>query len=135
MTKIDYISIQTLCHATESEDKVLEALKRLYPTFKKKKATGYFGNPIYVFDARIKRKKEIDAVVNLLREKCGSTMKDFHRRIDEKGNLYIRFDKQELYQGNYILEDSGDVKIIVHIVSYPFHLEDAISYAAEVFGH
>ncbi|KYK33648.1 MAG: hypothetical protein HXS48_25980 [Theionarchaea archaeon] len=134
MTKIEFISIQILCHATESEDKVLKAVRRLYPSFKKRKATGYFGNPIYVFDAHIKRKKEIAAVVDLLKEKCAS-LKDVRRRIDEKGNLYIRLDKQELYQGRYVLEDSGDVKIIIHITSYPFNLEDAISYAEEVFSH
>lgn len=133
MIKIDFISIQTLCHATESEDKVLGAVRRLYPSFKKRKATGYFGNPIYVFDAHIRRKKEIAAVVDLLK-KC-TQLKDVRRRIDEKGNLYIRLDKQELYQGCYVLKDSGDVKIIIHITSYPFNLEDAISYAEEVFSH
>ena len=63
MTKIEFISIQILCHATESEDKVLKAVRRLYPSFKKRKATGYFGNPIYVFDAHIKRKKEIARII------------------------------------------------------------------------
>lgn len=136
MTKIDFISIQTLCHATESEDKVLEALKRLYSSFQKQKATGHFGNPIYIFDAHIRKKKEIHEIVDLLKGKCASELaKDMRRRMDEKGNIYVRLDKQELYQGNYVLRDNGEVKIIIHVVCHPFQMEDAILYAEELFGH
>ncbi len=136
MTRIDFISIQALCHATESEDKVSEALKRLYPSFEKHKATGHFGNPIYIFATRITRKREAAAVTQLLREKASSALcGDFERRIDEKGNLYIRLDKQELYRGNIVLRDNGEIKITIHIQSYPFSREDAVSYAEELFSH
>ena len=136
MTRIDFISIQTLCHATENEDKVLEAVKKVYPSFTRRTVRGHFGNPIIIFEARIKRKKEIVPCFQILKEKVGADLKkDLKRRVDEKGNIYIRLDKQELYQGNYILKDSGEVKIIIHIKYYPVKGRDAGYYAAEILGH
>lgn len=133
MITIDCITIQALCHATESEDKVLCALHHLYPVYKKVTAAGYFNNPIHVFTARVTRKKEVSALVHLLQSTV--TIKDVGRRMDKKGNLYIRLDKQELYSGNTVLKDNGEIKIIIHVQSYPFRLEDAIQYAEDVFSH
>lgn len=136
MTKIDCISIQALCHATEDEERVLKALHTLYPTFEKHKATGYFGNPISVLSVRITRRKEITRVLQALKEHCsGQLSSDIERRMDERGNLYIRLDKQELYQGSIAVRDSGEIKIIIHISTYPSRVEDAILYAEEVFSY
>jgi len=136
MIKIDYISIQTLCHATEDTESVLRAVRKLYPSFTKQRVTGYFGNPIYIFEAHIKKKREIAQILQLLKVHCALKLRnDLERRIDKKGNLYIRMNKQELCQGNIVLKDDGEVKIIIHIQSYPFRREDAISYAEELFGH
>ncbi|MGD2249822.1 MAG: RNA-binding domain-containing protein [Candidatus Methanofastidiosia archaeon] len=136
MIEISYILIETLCHATEDEDKVLAALARIYPDFEKKELTGYFGNPITLFKARITRNSEISCIVDILTKNIGPQLKnDFKRRVDTKGNLYIRLDKQELYQSNYVLEDNGDIKIVIHIQSYPFRAEETIPYAQKIFGH
>lgn len=133
MITIDCITIQALCHATEREDRVLHALQYLYPVYKKETATGYFNNPIHVFTARITRKKEIKTVVQLLQSTI--VINDVRRRMDKKGNLYIRLDKQKLYSGIALLKDSGEIKIIIHVQSYPFRLEDAIQYAQTIFSH
>lgn len=134
--RIDYILIQTLCHATEDEDKVLKAVERLYPSFSRSTAKGYFKNPIHIFEARIKRKKETESVISLLKENLGQELKKgLSRRVDEKGNIYIRLDKQELYQGRYVLRNSGEVKITVHMLYHPSEGKDAIHHAEEVFGN
>lgn len=134
--RIDYVSIQALCHATEDEDKVLEAVKRLYPSFSKRTCTGYFKNPIYVFEAHITRKKEISPVVQLLKENLASPLKkDLPRRVDQKGNIYIRLDKQKLYKGSYVLKNSGEVKITIHMQYHPSKGKDAIYYAEKVFSY
>ncbi len=133
MKRIDHITIQALCHATEDENKVLDALGRLYPAFGKRRAAGHFGNPIYIFEAHLTKKREITGLIQLLQDRLPEL--DIERRIDEKGNLFIRLDSQELYQGSFTLRDSGEVKIIIHIQSHPFRLEDAIAYAEEIFSH
>ncbi|MBU7015303.1 MAG: hypothetical protein HXS52_06940 [Theionarchaea archaeon] len=136
MIEIDHITLQALCHATESEDKVLEALHVLYPHFRRREATGHFGNPIYIFEAQINRKREIRDLLSLIKKELAPQLeKNMRRRIDRKGNLYIRVDKQELARRNLVVEDRGDVKITIRIQSYPFRLEDAIQYAEDIFGH
>jgi RNA binding exosome subunit len=55
--------------------------------------------------------------------------------VDKKGNIYIRLDKQELYRGRYVLKDSGEVKITVHMQFHPSEGKDAIDHAEEVFGN
>lgn len=136
MIEIDHITLQALCHATESEDKVLEALHVLYPHFKKQEATGHFGNPIYIFEAHVSRKKELRDLLSLVKKELAPQLgKNIRRRVDRKGNLYIRVDKQELACKNLVVNDRGDVKIVIHIQSYPFRLEDAIQYAEDLFSH
>ena len=134
--RIDYILIQTFCHATEDEKKVLKAVERLYPSFSKSTAKGYFKNPIHIFEAHIKRKRETESVISLLQENLGSELKNgLSRRVDKKGNIYIRLDKQELYCGRYVLKNSGEVKITVHMQFHPSEGKDAIDHAEEVFGN
>jgi RNA binding exosome subunit len=136
MIEISYILIETLCHATEDEDKVLAALTRLYTNFEKKELTGHFGNLITLFKAHITRNSKISRIVDTLTKTIGPQLKnDLERRVDTKGNLYIRLDKQELYHGNYVLQDNGDIKIVIHIQSYPFKAEETIPYAQKIFGH
>lgn len=136
MTRIDFASIQTFCHATESEEKVLEALQKLYPFFEKKKAAGHFGNPILVLEAHLTRRREIDTLIKLLKGDVASQLvSDLERRMDEKGNIYIRLDKQALYRGNLVLKDSGEVKVTLHIQSYPSSAEGARDYAESLFSH
>lgn len=136
MTKVDSISIQTLCHATEEEERVLEAVQRLYPAFKKRKARGYFKNPIYFFEAHITTRKKVQPVLALLEEKVAPQLKgDLHRRVDGKGNIYIRLDKQELYKGNYLLKDSGEVKIVIHMKYYPSKEKDVVQHAEGIFSY
>lgn len=136
MIEISYILIEALCHATEDEDNVLAALTRLYSDYEKKELTGHFGNPIILFKARITRNREISQLVDMLIATIGPQLKnDLQRRVDNKGNLFIRLDKQRLYQDMYVLEDDGDIKIVIHIQSYPFRAEETIPYAQKIFGH
>ncbi|MBU7042293.1 MAG: hypothetical protein HXS47_01785 [Theionarchaea archaeon] len=133
--RIDHISIQCLCHATESEEKVLSALSQLHSSFEKQTAKGYFGNPISIFSARLTRKKEIKKTLSVIQCLSSSLSRDLRRRVDKKGNIFIRLDKQELYCHNLILKDDGEVKITIHMLFYPKKSEDAIYYAKEVFSN
>jgi RNA binding exosome subunit len=133
--RIDHISIQCLCHATESEEKVLSGLKQLYPSFEKRTAKGYFGNPIFIFSAHLTRKKEIEKTLSVLTCLSPSIARDLERRVDRKGNIFIRLDKQELYGHNFILKDQGEVKITIHMRFYPQKGKDAMQYAKEVFSN
>ncbi|MCK5563543.1 hypothetical protein KAI30_05155, partial [Candidatus Bathyarchaeota archaeon] len=63
-TLISYLDIRFSVHATENPDKVFEAVHHLFPpnhvddvVFKKAKLKGHYGNPITLFETRIKKKE------------------------------------------------------------------------------
>ena len=107
---VEYVAIRLYAHATEDENKVLEAVKNLFPgeyaeeiTFKETKLRGHHGNPIILFETRVTKKK----IVRSLIERIVSNLKpidkeELARKIDlhlQDGDLYIRLDKQRAYRG------------------------------------
>jgi len=107
---VAYIDIRFFVHATENLDKVVEAVRRMLPSdyideilFKKDNLKGHHGNPITLFETRIKEKEIIKAFVENLSSRLDELDKEVLRReIDlhvEKGSLYVRLDKQAALQG------------------------------------
>ncbi|KPV62737.1 MAG: hypothetical protein AOA66_1233 [Candidatus Bathyarchaeota archaeon BA2] len=81
---VAYIDIRFFVHATENLDKVVEAVQRLLPSdyiddilFKKGNLKGHYGNPITLFETRIKNREVIKAFV----ENLASTADPIHIRI------------------------------------------------------
>jgi len=75
---IAYIDISFFSHATEDEDKVIEAAKHLLPkaqasniVFDRSSLRGHHGNPITFFETKIREKDMIKAVVENLSSKLG----------------------------------------------------------------
>ena len=111
---VAYIDIRFFVHATENLDKVVEAVKRLLPSnyiddilFKRGNLKGYYGNPITLFETRVKNKEIVKAFVENLSSQLDNVDKEtLHREIDlhvEKGSLYVRLDKQAAAQGEFKL--------------------------------
>ena len=107
---IAYIDIRFFVHATEDLDKVVEAVQRVLPSdyvddivFKKASLKGQYGNPITLFETRIKKRETMRAFVEHLSSSLDELDKETLRReIDlrvEKGSLYVRLDKQAALQG------------------------------------
>ncbi len=119
---IAYVDIRFFAHATEDLDKVVEAVHNVLPSdyvedveFKRSKVEGHYGNPITFFEAKIKDKETIRALVENLSSHLGSLDKEelgreIHRYV-EKGNLYIRLDKQAALQGKIRLVTSDPIRI------------------------
>ncbi|PIX31523.1 hypothetical protein COZ60_04140, partial [Candidatus Bathyarchaeota archaeon CG_4_8_14_3_um_filter_42_8] len=70
---IGYIDIRVFAHATEEVDKVLNAVRNILPpelidivAFKKTNLTGHHGNPIILFETRIKEKNAAQTVFEKL---------------------------------------------------------------------
>lgn len=102
---IAYIDIRVFAHATEDTDKVLSVVRNILPTelvdkvaFKKTSLTGYYKNPIILFETRIKEKDVVKAVFEKLASGLSSLDKELLnneiKRYLYKGNLYFRLDKQ-----------------------------------------
>ena len=130
------IEIESFCHATEDEKKVLEALKNLTDAkFEKDNVVGHYGNPIKIYRVKITRKKDINDFLTLFNKIDKSSVEPLEERIDEKGRFYLRLDKQSLYSGNFVIDNEGDVHIIIKIVSYPLRREKVIDNAKKILGY
>jgi len=114
------ISVQGLVHATEDEDKVLAAIRQLFPPesrdalqLERRRLRGYFHNPIVMLVAKLRRRKLIGQTLHYLGSLLPEQDREWLRRrlalhYDDKGNLYMRFDKQESYRGRLRLVERGD---------------------------
>ena len=117
-----YVDIRFFVHATEDPNKVIEAVRRLLPTkhideivFKGSNLKGHYGNPITLFETRIKKREIVRAVVETLSSGLGELDKEaLLREINshiEKGSLYIRLDKQAAFQGEFKLCSADPVRM------------------------
>ena len=119
---VAYVDIRFCAHATEDLDKVMEAVQNVLPsdhiediTFKRSNVEGHYGNPIIFFDARIKHKETVRALVENLSANLSSLDKEeLDRTINrcvEKGSLFIRLDKQAALRGKTKFATSDPIRI------------------------
>ena len=122
---IGYMTVRLFSHATEDLDKVMEAVRRIFPPecsgnieFKKTKLKGHHGNPIVILETKIRKAEVISGFIQKLSEGLSSEDKErLLRRIDlhiERGNLYLRLDKQAALYGELRLENSDPIRICIH---------------------
>jgi RNA binding exosome subunit len=122
---IAYIDVRVFAHATEDVDKVLSAVRNILPAelidkvvFKKNDLAGHHGNPIVLFEARIKEKSASQAVFVRLSSSLSVLDKEvlqseFKQHID-KANLYIRLDKQSAFLNELKLQPTDPIHVRVH---------------------
>ncbi|ADP77617.1 Protein of unknown function DUF54 [Methanothermus fervidus DSM 2088] len=119
---IHNISYRVFVHATENEDKVLEALRTIIPNAKpeKEEIEGHHHNPILVMKEKITDKKTIKKFIETMKEIGKEINNDLENMIDNHANLFLRFDKQEAYKGRIKLTTHGDaIHIKAKIKAYP----------------
>jgi RNA binding exosome subunit len=102
------MDVRVFVHATEEEDKVLAALWNVLPSnlqgnvpLKKTNLMGHHGNPITLFEVKVKDKNHIKAFLEHLASRLSSLDKEvLGREIDrhiDGSSLYLRLDKQSAY--------------------------------------
>ncbi|MEM1539327.1 MAG: RNA-binding domain-containing protein [Candidatus Bathyarchaeia archaeon] len=122
---VTHIDVRVFAHATEDEEKVLTALRNTLPpsaseniVFKKTSLTGHHGNPIILFEGKIKDKNHIKAFFENLASKMSSLDKEIlnseiEQHID-KGCLYVRLDKQSAFLGEVRLSAADPIHFRIH---------------------
>lgn len=113
---------EVLCHATESRDKVIEAVKNLIPVelhslanIKEDKLEGHYHNPITKINIILEGNTEVGLTLSLIfNGMIAEEKEDLLRRlsdyIDDAGILYLRLNKQKAYDKKIALKyDTGDV--------------------------
>jgi RNA binding exosome subunit len=120
------ITVQALVHATEDESKVRKAIENLFPAsahgelqFKRTQLRGHYHNPIIRLEAQLKSPELIalsltDLGNRLPIEERQRLVETLSLRINQKGHLFLRFDKQESYQGRLRFINQGDsLRVII----------------------
>ncbi|MGC8998122.1 MAG: RNA-binding domain-containing protein [Candidatus Bathyarchaeia archaeon] len=122
---VSHIDVRVFAHATEDEEKVLLAVRNTLPpqvseniVFKKSNLSGHHGNPITLFEAKIKEKEHVRAFL----EKLASSLSILDKEIlggeieqhIERGCLYIRLDKQAAYLNEFRLCTTDSIHFKIH---------------------
>jgi RNA binding exosome subunit len=124
-TPVGYIDIRVFSHATEETEKVLTAARNILPSelidtviFKKTSLTGHHGNPITLCETRIKDKNVVQAVFAKLCSRLSILDKEtLSGEIDQhmdRGNLYLRLDKQSAFLNEFKLGSTDPIHLQIH---------------------
>lgn len=117
--KFSAAEINIVLHATEDEGRVLKAIEDvlLVPSerFSSSPSEGHYKNKILLqrailssHEARSLAKRVISLLNSADREHLSRLV---HEYSDEKGNLYIRLDKQRMCQGRVSLSETDAIRI------------------------
>ena len=148
---IHYISLRVSAQATEDPKKVRSAIGLFLPPAEDESklkgsdiiseyvTSGYYGNKIILMEAELHKKKHTQYVIDLIRQRLGKQemlqlVKQVHLRVDDDCNLYIRFNKQQAFQGKLVMTNTSDVVLLrIKLKAYPAKYERAIEVARIIF--
>ena len=137
---IHNLSYRAFVYGTENEEKVSEAISNLLPSahIEKEITEGYHHNTVVILQGKITKKREIKDFL----EKLGTLkpsakkriLRELENRMDERGNLFLRFDKQRAYLGDLKIVEHGDaIHLKLKIAAYPARKEEALKVARQIF--
>jgi len=135
-----HIRVSTFAHATEDPEKVLEAMGIFFPEdvpsedieFEILETEGYFGNPIKVINAELKRSKSVKKMLEHLKELLNEENKEYllenlEEKVDETGTFFIRFNKQKAYLGEVAIGEGEDViQVKIKVKAFPMKKETVV---------
>lgn len=140
-TPMAYVDIRFSAHATEDPIRVVEAVQKVLPPsfvdhikFKRRSLRGHYGNPIVLFETRIKSNEIIQAFMENLSSRLHeqdkeSLLKEIDRHVGE-GSLYLRLDKQAALKGEVRLCAADPIRVRVRFRKGK--TEDIILFCREV---
>lgn len=139
---IHNISYRTFVYSTEDEEKVIKSINYIFSNSSPDKNINedHFGNEILILSEKISKKRHTRDICeflgnNLTNEDKQIIKDELSRRMDEKGNLFLRFDKQYAYDEKLKLTYSGDaIHVRIKIASYPVSKENAIKVSKKIFS-
>ncbi|SCG85042.1 RNA-binding protein [Methanobacterium congolense] len=137
---IHNISYRAFVYGTENQEKVETGIKTLFPSSSPQSelTEGYYKNSVLILSDKITKKRETRNFVKILNELPVPDKKrishQLENKIDDNGNLFLRFDKQRAYLGDLKVVEHGDsIHVKIKIAAYPAKKEIALKLAREMF--
>lgn len=120
-TDIDFLGsqIDLICHATEDKEKIIGSIRNVLfiseDKFQEIEYEGHWGNKILKITAILNR-KESSVIARRILEGINFTdrqtlISNLENHIDEKGNLFLRVDKQKICRNKLFLTENEGIKI------------------------
>ena len=111
--------ISRVLHATEDENNVLKSASETFSISKDrfffKRLEGHWGNPIIYLIALLDSKEAWTTALKIMLSlnplERNQLKESLHDLVDEKGNMYIRLDKQGMCRGKINLSEFDSVRI------------------------
>jgi RNA binding exosome subunit len=139
---VGYIDIRVFTHATENQSKVETATKNLFSpelteplVFEKIILAGHHSNPIIMLTAKLADRKLLPAALEKLGANLSSLDKEqLNEEIQlhlERGNLYLRFDKQAAFLGQPKFTQNDPIHVKIH---FKDKTNDEVVELAKQFG-
>ncbi len=139
---VGYIDIRVFAHATENQTKVEAATKNIFPpelteslVFEKTVLSGHHSNPIVMLTAKLIDRKLLPLALEKLGANLSSLDKEqLNEEIKlhlEKGNLYLRFDKQAAFLGQPKFTQNDPIHLKIHFKN---KTNDEVVELAKQFG-
>ena len=115
---IGSILVEAFSHATEDPAKVKQAISHIAPDsdsdLQIESLRGHYDNPILLLRMRIEDRDRVERTLTIFSDKIQLEQKrtlaeDLDQHIDDRGWLYLRFNKQELYLERIVFSNGDDV--------------------------
>ena len=133
---IHNIKFRAFVYEDESVEEISEAILNILPEaeIEAEEAEGMLDDKIIILSGIVSKKRFTKAFFNTLLESVDldKLNSDLERKIDEKGNWFLRFDKKEALDEKLTILDSGDsIHLKVKIAAYPAKKEIAVDKVRE----
>ncbi|MEM0372402.1 MAG: RNA-binding domain-containing protein [archaeon] len=131
--KVHSVSMEAFMYPSEDRQKVLKALSFVMPfrKIKEEAIESYFGPKIIKITASTASQKQAEDTLRRISGALSDSdraelIRSVEERLDDEGNFFMRFSKQEAFDEKLVLQYKGDViKIVVKTACYPFNRENA----------
>ena len=136
---IHNIKFRAFVYEDESIDDISQAILNILPEaeIEAEEAEGMLDDKIIILSGRVSKKRYTKTFFNTLIEWTDSDKlnEDLERKMDEKGNWFLRFDKEDALDEIWTIKDSGDaIHLKIKIAAFPAKKEIALDKVREAIS-
>ena len=133
---IHNIKFRVFVYENEDVEELSQAVLNILPEaeINAEEAEGLTEDKIIILSGVVSKKRYTKAFFNLLLESVDleKLNDDLERKIDEKGNWFLRLDKEDAIDEKLTVKDSGDsIHLKIKIAAYPAKKEIAVDKVRE----
>ena len=128
---IHNIKFRAFVYEDESVEEISQAILNILPEaeIESEEAEGMLEDKIIILSGVVSKKRYTKTFFNTLLEfaDLDKLNSDLERKMDEKGNWFLRFDKADALDEKWTILDSGDsVHMKIKIAAYPARKDIAV---------